>query len=167
MKGVGKIEYEKYILPIGIVVGGYLLLKHFDLFGDSANTANNSSITDSTAAGVDNSIKAAAAAGDFATLTDSQAAGIANAIFQAGLAHDASTVKYQIIQANTLTDLLKIIKAFGTKQAAESNFSACSMFGLGCQAYNLSAWLHTPFMDSDTLRQINGYFSSMNINYQF
>lgn len=160
------VQWEKYIIPVGVVVGGYLLLKHFDLFGDSANTANNTGIDQSTAAGVDASIKAAQAAGDIATITDSQAAGIANAVYQAGIDHDADTAKYQLIQVNTLTDLLKVIKAFGTKQAGDS-FSMCSMFGIGCQAYNLSAWLHTDFMPAVVLNQINSYLSAQGINYYF
>lgn len=160
-------DYSKYVLPVGIIVGGYFLLKHFDLFGDSANTANNNGIDQSTAAGVDASITAAAAAGDFATITDAAAAGIANAVFSAGLQDDAYTAKLQLIQVNTLTDLLKVIKAFGTKQAATDSFSACSLLGLGCQAYNLQAWLHLPFMDSATLAQINNYLSAQGINYYF
>lgn len=160
-------DYQKYILPVGAVVAGYLILKHFDLFGSSANTQNNDLNSSTTAAGVDQSLKNAAAAGDFATLTDAQAAGIANAVFQAGIDQDPYTAKVQLIQANTLTDLLKIIKAFGTRNAAESSFSMCSMFGLGCQNYNLSAWLHLPFMDSGTLSQINNYLSAQGINYYF
>lgn len=162
-----KADYSKYILPVGIIVGGYFLLKHFDLFGDSANTANNNANAATTAAGVQASLQQAAAAGGFATLTDAQAAGIANAIFTAGINQDAQTAKTQIIQANTLTDLLKIIQAFGVKNAATDTFSTCYLFGIGCQNYNLSAWLHLPFMDTATLNQINNYLSNQGINYYF
>lgn len=162
-----KTDYSKYILPVGIVVGGYLLLKHFDLFGDSANTANNNQNEATTAAGVQASLNQAAAAGDIQTISDSQAAGIANAIYTAGINNDPYTAERQIIQVNTLTDLLKVIQAFGTKNAATDTFSSCYLFGLGCQNYNLSAWFHLPFMDSGTLATINGYLSSLGINYNF
>lgn len=164
---MAKTDYSKYILPVGIIVGGYLLLKHFDLFGDSANTANNNQNDAATNAGVDNSILQAQSAGQIQTLSDSQAAGIANAIYTAGINNDAYTAKTQIIQANTLLDLLKIIKAFGTKNAATDTFSTCYLFGIGCQNYNLSAWFHLPFMDQATLAQINNYLSSQGINYYF
>jgi hypothetical protein len=160
-------DYQKYILPVGAVIAGYLILKHFDLFGNSANTQNNDLNSSTTAAGVDASLQAAAAAGDRSYITDAQAAGIANAVFQAGIDNDAYTAERQLIQVVSLTDLLKVIKAFGTRNAAESSFSMCSMFGLGCQNYNLSAWLHLPFMDAATLAQINGYLSAQGINYYF
>ena len=53
-------DYQKYILPVGAVVAGYLILKHFDLFGSSANTQNNDLNSSTTAAGVDQSLKNAA-----------------------------------------------------------------------------------------------------------
>jgi hypothetical protein len=160
-------DYQKYIIPVGAVVAGYLILKHFDLFGSGANTQNNDLNQATSAAAVDQSLRDAAAAGDRQILTDAQAAGIANAVFQAGLSHDAYTAKVQLIQVDTLTDLLKVIKAFGTRNAAESSFSMCSMFGLDCQNYNLNAWLHTDFMDDQTLAQINNYLSAQGINYYF
>lgn len=162
-----KTDYSKYILPVGLIVGGYLVLKHFDLFGDSANTANNNANDAATAAGVQSSINAAKAAGDIQTISDSQAAGIANAIFTAGINDDPYTAKQQIIQVNTLTDLLKVIQAFGTKNAATDTFSSCYLLGLGCQNFNLSAWFHLPFMDSGTLAEINQYLSGVGINYYF
>jgi hypothetical protein len=156
-----------YIIPIGLVILAYFVLKNFNLFGPSAQSSNQSSIDTSTAAGAEASLVAAQAAGDIATLTASQAAGLADAIFQAGLAHDAFTVKRQIIQCNTLTDLLLVIQAFGTKKADISSWSPCSTLGIFCQDYNLNAWLHTPFMDSGTLADINTYLSNQGINYQF
>jgi hypothetical protein len=165
-----KISGDKgagYIIPIGVVVLAYLLLNGLDLFGPSAASQNATGIDTSTAEGVDNSLAAAQAAGTVQTISDSQAAGIADAIWQAGLQHDPYTVKRQIIQANTLTDLLKIIKAFGVKKADVSSWSPCGALGIFCQSYNLSAWLRLPFMDSNTLADINNYLSATGINYQF
>jgi hypothetical protein len=162
-----QIPWEKYIIPAGVVVGGYFLLKKFNLFGDSGTTINNDQTAAQTTAAVDKSLADAKKAGDFATLTDSQAAGIANAIYTAGINDDAYTARQQIIQVNTLTDLLKVIKAFGTKQAAESKWSTCYTLGFGCNAYNLAGFLHLPFMDQQNLNIINNYLSAQGINYNF
>lgn len=163
----GTSDFSGYVIPLGVIVLAYLVLKNFDLFGPSAASTNATGIDTSTSAGVDNSLAAAQAAGDFATLSQSEAAGIADAIFQAGLQHDAYTVKRQLINVNTLTDLLNVIKAFGTKKADVSSFSPCATLGIFCQSYNLNAWLHLPFMDSSSLADINNYLSAQGINYQF
>jgi hypothetical protein len=164
-----KIEWEKYIIPAAVVVGGYFLLKNLGLFGGGAAAANAASITSSTSAGVTQSLANAKAAGDFATITNSAAASIANNIYTAGVADpvDMDTIQNQVIQANTLTDLLMIIQAFGTKQAGGG---MCSMFGgflsAVCGTYDLASWLRAN-LDTSHLQSINSYLSNQGINYQF
>jgi len=162
-----KADYSKYIIPAGIVVGGYLLLKKLHIFGDSATDANNSGIDSSTSAGISDAIRDAQNAGDFATISDANAAGYAATIYSAGVASpvDQYTVRNSLIQANTLTDILKIAKAFGTKQAGDS-FSMCSMFGINCQAYNLQSFVRAVLSPSE-LAIVNNYFSNQGINYYF
>jgi hypothetical protein len=163
---MSKQDYSGYILPAGIVIAGYLLLKHFDLLGDSANTANNNSTNAATTAGNAQAIAAEKANGGFAILTTSQAANIANAIYMAGVSDpvDEYTIQNQIIQADTTLDVLNIASAFGTKQAASSSFSLCATIGLNCQSYNLGGFLRAVLSQS-TINTINNYFADQGINY--
>ena len=163
-----KQDYSQYILPVGILVAGYFLLKNFGLFGGAA-AANASSITSSTAGGATAALQQAKAAGDVATINQSQAASIANNIYNAGVADpvDQDTIQNQIIQANTLTDLLLIIQAFGTKQAGGT---MCSIFGgflsATCGTYDLASWVRAN-LDQTHINNINGYLANESINYQF
>jgi hypothetical protein len=163
-----KIEYEKYIVPAAIVVGGYFILKQFGLFGGGAAAANQSNVTSAAAAGTAAAINADKAAGGFATINAAQAAGIANQIFNAGTDPvDQDTIVRGVIQANTMQDLLLIIQAFGTKQAGGA---MCSIFGgflsATCGTYDLPSWLRAN-LDAAHLQSINGYLADQGINYQF
>ena len=160
-------DYEKYIIPVGVVVAGYFILKNLGLFPGNAGAANAAGVSTASAAGVANSLAAAKAAGDIATLSAAQAAGIANNIYTAGVADpvDQDTIQSQLIQANTLTDLLNIIQAFGTKQAGGA---MCSIFGgflsNTCGTYDLPSWVRAN-LDASHLASVNSYFQFL--NYQF
>lgn len=160
-----EIDYSKYILPAALVVGGYFVLKQFGLFGGGAAAANANSITSAGAAGTAAAIAADKSAGGIATITAAQAAGIANSIFNAG--EDQDTIVRQVIQANTLQDLLLIIQAFGTKQAGGA---MCSIFGgflsATCGTYDLPSWVRAQ-LDGAHLATLNGYLSDQGINYNF
>lgn len=164
-----KQDYAEYILPVGILVAGYFLLKNFGLFGGGAAAQNQASLTAASSAGVTTALAQAKAAGDNATLNASQAAAIANNIYTAGVADpvDQDTIQNQIIQANTLTDLLNIIQAFGTKQAGGT---MCSIFGgflsATCGTYDLPGWIRAS-LDAQHLSNVNTYFSNEGINYSF
>lgn len=163
-----KQDYAEYILPVGILVAGYFLLKNFGLFGGAA-AANASSITQASAAGTTAAIAADNAAGGFATINQAQAAGIANNIYNSGVASpvDQDGIVQNIIEANTLQDLLLIIQAFGTKQAGGA---MCSLFGgflsATCGTYDLPSWIRAD-LDAAHIATINTYLSNQGINYQF
>lgn len=161
-------DYSKYIIPAAVVVGGYFILKQFGLFGGGAAAANQASITESATTGVNQALQNAQASGDFPTINTSEAASIANNIYNAGLDPvDQDTIVRQVIQANTLTDLLMIIKAFGTKQAGGL---ACSIFGgmlsATCGTYDLAGWLRST-LDAAHMQTVNVFLSNQGINYQF
>jgi NAD(P)-dependent dehydrogenase (short-subunit alcohol dehydrogenase family) len=163
-----KIEFEIYSLPVAVVVGGYFILKQFGLFGGGAAAANQAGISDSTAAGVRAALQQAQTRGDIATINASEAAGIANSIFNAGIDPvDQDAMVRGVIQANTLTDLLMIVQAFGTKQAGGM---MCSIFGgflsATCGTYDLTSYLHAT-LDQAHIQTINNYLSNQGINYQF
>jgi hypothetical protein len=164
-----KQDYAEYILPVGLVIGAYFLLKNFGLFGGGAAAQNASGIQTTTAAGVTAALQQAKAAGDVATLNASQASAIATNIYNAGVSDpvDQDTIQNQIIQANSLTDLLNIIQAFGTKQAGGT---MCSLFGgflsATCGTYDLPGWVRAS-CDATHLSSINTYFSNQGINYTF
>ena len=168
-KKVGKVEYEKYILPVGVLVGGYLVFSKLGLFSPTAGDQNASSVADTTTAGVAASIQAAKNAGQSQTITDSQAATLANQIYNAGISDpvDMDTIQTAVIQANTQLDLLKIIQAFGTKKGGGT---ACSIFGnllsSVCNTYDLGSWLRAT-LDASHIFSVNNYLSAQGINYQF
>jgi hypothetical protein len=168
-KKVGKVEYEKYILPVGIIVGGYLVFSKLGLFSPTAGDQNANAVTDTTTAGVAASIQAAKNAGQSQTVSDSQAATLANEIYNAGISDpvDMDTIQTAVIQANTQLDLLKIIQAFGTKKGGGT---ACSIFGnllsSVCNTYDLGSWLRAT-LDASHIFSVNNYLSAQGINYQF
>jgi len=160
-----KTDYSKYIIPAAVVVGGYFVLKQFGLFGGGAAAANANSVTSAGAAGTAAAIQADKNSGGFATINQAQAAGLANSIFNAG--DDQDAIVHEIIQANTLQDLLLIIQAFGTKQAGGA---MCSLFGgflsATCGTYDLPSWVRAQ-LDGTHMATLNGYLSDQGINYQF
>jgi hypothetical protein len=164
-----KIEYEKYLIPVGLVVAGYFVLKNLGLLPGNAGAANAASVTSAASAGVTASLAQAKASGDIATLSASQAAAIANNVYTAGVADptDMDTIQNQIIQCNSLTDLLNVIQAFGTKQAGGA---MCSLFGgflsNTCGTYDLPGWVRAS-VDQAHLLNINSYLTNQGINYQF
>jgi hypothetical protein len=167
-------DLSGYIIPVGIVVGGYLILKNLGLLGggSSAQDANASAIAKTSAASVQNSLNAAAAAGDPVTLSSAQAAGIATSIFNAGTLSpvDQDTIQNGLIQANSLTDLLMIKQAFGTKQASAADSNMVTNFFNNLTGtyttYDLDSFVRAT-LDVNHLATVNGYLSSQNINYQF
>lgn len=162
-------DYSKYIIPAAVVVGGYFVLKQFGLFGGGAAAANANEIDATTAAGVNAALLQAQAAGDFSTISAAQAAGLANSIYNAGVSDpvDQDTIQHNLIEANTTTDLLMIIKAFGTKQAGGL---ACSIFGgflsATCGTYDLQSWVRAN-LDGYHISNVNTYLTDQRINYQF
>jgi hypothetical protein len=170
MKRVGAIEYEKYILPVGLLIGGYIVLNKLGLFGSAANSSNNATTTANNSAAVAKALAAANAAGSFQTSANSDAvlSGYATAIYQAGISSpvDQDGIVYTVINVNTLADLLRLIQLFATKQVAQSSFDTCSLLGFNCTALDLGGFLHA-VLDMTHLTTINNYLSSTGINYQF
>jgi hypothetical protein len=166
---IGAFDWTTLILPGGILIGGYIILNKLGLFSGSSANANSSSITASTTASVANSLAAAKASGDVQTLTQAQASGLATNIYNAGVADpvDMDMIQNSIISANSLTDLLLIIQAFGTKAAGGA---LCSLFGgvasSECSTYDLSGWVNAT-CDQSHINSINNYLANQGINYQF
>src|SRR6516162_8979162 len=106
-------DYSKYIVPAGIVIGGYLILKNLGFLGGGSAAQNQNQLKQTSAGGVNAAIQADKNAGGFATITQAQAASSANVIFNAGTADpvDQDTIVRALIQANTLQDLLLMIQA--------------------------------------------------------
>jgi hypothetical protein len=163
-------DYSKYLIPAAVVVGGYFVLKNFGLFGSgNAGAANSNAITSGNAASVQASLNAAAASGDFPTISAAGAQGLADSIYNAGVSSPVNmdAIQQNIIAANTLTDLLMIVKAFGTKQAGGL---ACSIFGgflsNTCGTYDLNSWVREN-LDQSHINSINQYLGMQGINYSF
>lgn len=170
-RAIGKIAWEKYIIPVGVVVGGYVLLKNTNLFGGvkTGITANNDASAAATNDALTKSIAAAAASGDIQTITTAQAATLANDIAVKGLlsAPDQDGIQRDIIQANTLTDLLQIMKAFGTREANTGSwYSVCAFTGLNCTSLDMATFVRMT-LDQSHLAAVNQYLTAQQINFQF
>ena len=165
---VGKIDYNQFIVPGALLIGGYLLLKNFGIFNNNTSAANaktDASVKQSTAA----ALNQAAAQGDFATLTDAQCQGIATDIYTQGIATTVNQdqIEHDLIQANTLTDLLKIKQYFGTNPVNTGSwYNWCALFRVNCTAVDLDTFVKA-VLDSDHLNSVNSYLSAQGINYQF
>ena len=161
MKRISGNDYSGYILPAGLLIGGYFIAKNFGLFGSEANAGNNAQIDSTTAAGVAASINQDKSN---QTLSDATIAGMASSIF-ALYDGEPSDIRRIVIQCNTTKDILKLAQAFGTKQISESSFSTCAFFGFNCQSVNLSGYLRA-VLPAAEINVINNYFSAQHINYQ-
>lgn len=170
---IGKFDWQSLIVPAAVVVGGYLLLKKTGLFsGPLTGTGqNNSQAAASTAAANQASLNSATNQGIPQTITTSQAASLANDIFTQGILSTPNLmqVKYDIIQANTLTDLLQIIAQFGTREVNTGNaFTLCALANINCSAVDMATFVRLIFQNDQTeLKQINDYLGAQGINYQF
>lgn len=170
-RAIGKVAWEKYILPVGIVVGGYVLLKNTNLFSGITTgiTANNQASANATNDALTKSIASAAASGDIQTITNAQAATLANDIQVKALLStpDQDGIQRDIIQANTLTDLLQIMKAFGTREANTGSwFSVCAFTGLNCTSLDMATFVRMT-LDQSHLAAVNSYLGAQGINFQF
>jgi hypothetical protein len=154
-------DYSGYILPLGLLVGGYFVAKNFGLFGSAANDSNNAAIDQTTTAGIN------AALGQdksVQTMSDAVIAGMASSLFALYDTDDPSQIRQIVIQCNTTKDILKLAQAFGTKEISDSSFSTCAFFGFDCQKVNLSGYLRAVLPQSE-INIINNYFSGTGINY--
>jgi hypothetical protein len=155
-------DYSGYILPAGLLIGGYLVAKNFGLFGSQSNNANNNQVTTTTTDGINTAIQQNA--GGTQTLSDAVLAGMADSIFSLYGTDDPSDIRRIVIQCNTTLDALKLAKAFGTKEVAIDGFSTCAFFGFNCQSVNLAAYLRL-VLPSTEINVINNYFSATGINF--
>lgn len=165
---MGKIDIAGYILPVGILVAGYFVGKRFGLFGGGANADNNATIDANNKAAIQAALDAAKNSGLGQTVTDAQLNGLATSIYQMGVQStpDQDGIMYAVIQVNTLTDLLRLMQLFGTKQVAQSWFDTCSLLGFNCQSLDLPAFLRA-VLDASHIATINSYLSNQKINYYF
>lgn len=155
---------------MGLIVGGYFLIKNLGLFGSgNAGAQNAAGIADTTTSGVNSSLQQSQAAGIYATISAAQASGIAASVYNAGVSDpvDATTIVNAIGSVNNITDLLLVMQAFGTKQAGGF---ACSLFGgflsNVCGTYNLQSYVVST-LSADQVAQLNGILANKNINYNF
>jgi hypothetical protein len=185
--GRGKVsgqgqDYSKYILPVGIVVAGVLVLnKVFGLFGKDTGTGqNNQAVTDTIAATTKKTLADLSARGINPTLPVAQAAGIANDIFYTGLNGGSSGIPdifADINQARNDADIYLIMQQFGARKVASSDWSLCSLANINCDAVDLHTFVtsilnnyNVPYFtvqDLNAQLQDIGYAINRGITYQF
>lgn len=172
-----KNDYSKYILPVGIIAVGALILYKFGsgLFGSGTGTGtNNNAVDTSSTSSITTSQQQAAAAGIPQTLTDAQCSAIANTVFTLGIAGSptlgddaAYQVQWQLMQVNTITDLLKVFQYFGTRKVNNGSFiSLCALLNISCDNVDMQSFVNA-VLPQYYRSQVNSYYSAQNINYQF
>lgn len=136
-----------WILPVGIVVAGYLILSKLGLFGQSGTGANNAAATSTITKGTTTTLAALAQQGINPTLTAAQAASIANTIFSAGMSVSStdssgvSTIFNLLGQARNDADIYLIMQNFGTRQAGANWYSACALVNMNCDAIDMDSFV--------------------------
>lgn len=176
-KSVGAAgDFAPYILPIGLVIGGYFLVKNlFGGLGDlftGANTSNASAIQQQSTNATAAALSQAQQQGIQQTKTDAQLSGAATTIstlgsktIGQGSSADQDSIVNTIIQsADNITDYLKIKQFFGVKQVATGWLSTCYALGFNCDAVDLDAFLHL-VLDESHIDSLRNYFGSQQINY--
>ena len=161
-RSVGKIE--DYILPAGLLLGGYLIAKNFGLFGSADNSGNNSSIDSSTTNANAASLAQVNAAGVNQTLSQSQINSLATDIYNQAIANNQDQIVADISQLENIADMYALKVAYGTKQLASSAFSTCALLGFDCQSMDLDTTINQT-LDAAHLQAANSYLSSVGINY--
>jgi hypothetical protein len=159
---IGKIE--DYLLPAGLLVGGYFILKNFGLFGSTENASNNTSIDTSTATADAQSLAQVNATGVNQTLSSAQITSLAADIYNQAVAGNQDQIVADIGQLQNIADMYALKVAYGTKQLAASAFSTCALFGFDCQSMDLDSTINQT-LDAAHLQTANNYLSSVGINY--
>lgn len=168
-----RTDYSRYILPVGLLLGVYILYNKF--FGSGSGTGgNNAATTATTQAGITAAQTAETANGGFTTITTAQAANAANTIFSLGTSGGSPVtsnaqdqIVWQIIEVNTLSDLLLIMQYFGTRAVNTGGFlSLCALANISCSQVSMQSFIHA-VLDTAHIATINGYLSDQGINYQF
>lgn len=154
-----------WIIPVAVVaIGGYLAYTYLGSGSDQG--ANNSSIDTNTADTAASSLQAAQAAGQTQTVSDSVLNGYATTLFQLiGNGGDHSTIINTVDQVNNEVDWYRLVQLFGTKKFASTTWGTCSLFGFGCDSYDLPSALKMTLTDSE-ISNLNTYFSDQGMNVQ-
>jgi len=167
--GATKIDWQRLVVPAVLIGGGYFVLNKLGLFNKTGTTSNNQQTATSTAAGLQASLNTAKAQGDIQTIPDANLSSLANDIATKGLLStpDQDGIQNDLIQVNTLTDLLKLKQYFGTRAANTGGpVSMCALFNINCDNLELDTFVKQT-LDASHLNTVNGYLSAQNINYQF
>lgn len=166
-KKIGSTDFSSYIIPVGVVVGGYLVLSNLNLFGNSPTAKNNDQVASGSASSIATAIQNEIANGGFATYSPANYQSWANDIYtqlQTGTPDETQVIR-DVTQANTLLDWLYIKQAFGTKSFNTGNWlSLCAFAKMNCTTLDLDSAMKAS-MSQSSIDQINNYFSSQNINY--
>lgn len=170
-------DYSKYIIPVGIVIGGVVIASKLGLFSKGALSTGNDKLTADEKATAAAAIAALKQQGINPTSTDAQLQSLASQLWSLGTSEDSAgshasgSVEDDMIEAfenivNNAADLYTVKNYFGTKSAATSTFSMCAFFGLGCQVYNLDSFLKLA-LDDTHIEELNNYLQQQGINYAF
>lgn len=178
LSGEGSQDYSKYILPVGILVGGYLVLnKVFGFFGKDTGTGqNNTTVTNTIAQGTAKSLADLASKGIQPTLSAANAASIANNIFYTGLQVTANNTSgiaaiFNLLnQAENDADIYLIMQNFGARKVSSSDWSLCSLANVNCDAVDLDTFVTAILTNFNvpglTIRDLNDQLHDIGYGFQ-
>ena len=171
MRRVGEVDYSKYILPVGLLVGGYLLYKNF--FSGGGVATNNNVVDQNTANTANADLAKATASGSPQTIADSTLSAIANTLNEQlqkviSSGDDDDTLKMEIrnnvISVNSAADWYKLVTLFGSRKFnTGGDFSVCSWTGLECDSLDLISALKLA-LDPINKNVIDSFFANQGIN---
>lgn len=167
-------DFSNYVLPVGILIGGYFLISKLGNLFTGDNNSNNDQITTANEQATQSSINQATSQGIPQTKSDSQLSGAATAVYSIGSKQNGpgtnsdqqSIVNTVINSVDTLTDYLKLKYFFGTKKVSTGFLSTCYALGFNCNAVDLDAFLRLA-LDEAHIDGLINYFRSQGINYSF
>lgn len=173
-KKVGAVDYSKYILPAGILIGGVIIVSKLGLFDKGALATENSQLSASETTSNLQTLQQLANAGEHPTASGAQLQGLASQLWSLGTSENSTGKASQGVQDAMLESLENIVNNtadwittksyFGTKSAATTVFSTCYWFGSDCNVFNLDSFLQAAF-DTDHINSLNQYFHEQNISY--
>lgn len=169
-KKVGAMDSQQWVniaLIVGVSVGVLFLvikpiLQKLGLWTDTSDAAA------ANQKAVDASLQQARDQGSKQNFTDSQYQGWANAFlteWRDGNA-DPGALASIILNVRSLTDLLLLIKAFGTVKVSTNWLSTCAFLKINCPEFDLPAAVREA-LDTSEVSQLNSNLLNKGINYTF
>lgn len=152
---IGKVDVKKdvlpWVLPVGVLVGGYLIYQKF--FSDPQSKERENAL---------NQDIANAEAVTPSRMSDSEIQTAANAIKEdlgySYVANNFTDAAHQLTKPGTTADMLRLIKAYGTHYI--------TFFGIPTGKYTLEETV-TRALPETYIKEVNAYYDAQGVDFNF